>query len=135
MYYVLTMVQPPPKISIMIVDDELSISRSLTAFFTDLGFDAQEFTSGLVALEALKEKKYQVVVVDLSMPEISGLEFISRARKTQGDLGFVVYAGSVDQDQLAKLKELGIASNLILQKPLTSLSEILDVVKKVINHG
>lgn len=63
-----------------VIDDSLSARRSLAEFVSDLGYDIMEARDGLEAIEMLAQKKPDIILVDLEMPRMNGLEFASHIR-------------------------------------------------------
>ncbi len=115
---------------ILILDDEEPIRRSLAAFFTDIGYDAYPLATPPGALELLAVQSLDVAVVDLEMPEMNGIEFIIKAQVLQPSLKYVVYTGSLNHSLLKELEGLGIPHNLVLEKPLTSIGDMLEAVQQ-----
>ncbi|HOP85372.1 MAG TPA: response regulator [Syntrophorhabdaceae bacterium] len=62
---------------IIIVDDEESILMLLTEFLQENGYEVDSFRDSIEALSALKTGKYQILITDMAMPKIDGLQLIS----------------------------------------------------------
>lgn len=116
--------------TILVLDDESPIRRSMGAFFTDLGYQAVECGVPTAALEILGSQKIDVAVVDLEMPVMNGVKFIEKAKSVQPATRYVVYTGSLSSELLSQLETIGIPHNLVLQKPLTSIGEMLEAVQR-----
>ena len=78
---------------ILIVDDEESVRTVLRLALTRGGYDVREAESGRVALELLPTWAPDVVVSDLLMPEVDGIELLRRAKAADDTIGFVVLTG------------------------------------------
>src|SRR5581483_3295270 len=96
----LTMSVPPPTRTprLLVVDDEPGIVRVLSTFFAREGWHVQSYGNSRAALSALGEGEVDVVVSDLSMPEMSGTELL-RAMRERGHtqpLLVVTAHGTVD---------------------------------------
>jgi len=63
---------------ILIVDDDMDIRLTLRALLEDLYFQVDEAEDGLWALEKLKSNKYQLMFLDLMMPQMDGFEVLQR---------------------------------------------------------
>src|SRR5687767_14520138 len=83
---------------LMVVDDEPNVARVLSTFFTREGWQVQTFNSPLDALNAASESELDVVVTDLSMPEMTGVELLQRLRDRGQNVPLLVITayGSVD---------------------------------------
>lgn len=66
---------------ILIVDDNQDVSELLSIFLKRKGFDNVIINDPRIALEHIKEEKYDIVLLDISMPHISGIEIIKRLEK------------------------------------------------------
>lgn len=66
--------------NIIVVDDELLIRDLLYDFFSEKDWGISVFNTGERALEAVKSRRYDICLVDLKMPEIDGLSFISKLK-------------------------------------------------------
>ncbi len=75
---------------VMIVDDDASMCEVLVERLMRRGYDADHCTSGNEALQAIKEASFQVVVTDLNMPGMSGIEFCERLVDHRPNLPVIV---------------------------------------------
>ncbi|HOD65397.1 MAG TPA: response regulator [candidate division Zixibacteria bacterium] len=87
-----------PQPSILIVDDELLIRDLLYDFFTGQGWDTAIADSGEKALEILQRRSVDLVLADIRMPGIDGLELTAELRELRPGLPVVLMTGypSVD---------------------------------------
>jgi FixJ family two-component response regulator len=100
----------------MFVDDEEAIRASFQARFGSQ-FDIKTATDGKAALDLLQREHgaINVVVTDIRMPEMSGLELISHSRVIDPDLGFIVVSGHGDTEDIIHAFRLGARN--FLRKP------------------
>jgi response regulator RpfG family c-di-GMP phosphodiesterase len=75
---------------ILVVDDESTIRLALSRFLRTRGFDVDVAESGQLALEAMARGRYALMLCDLRMPGISGLEIVPRALAIDADLGIIM---------------------------------------------
>jgi len=116
------------EIKILIIDDEPVIRKSLRAFFEDYGFIVTDLESAEEGLMALETNKFDVGIVDLRLPGISGDEFIIKASRINPEVKFVIHTGSVDFNITEGLEEVGLTRDDIILKPLPSLLVLLDKI-------
>ena len=85
------------KAKILVVDDEAVISQFVSQILTDEGHEVEAVDSAEDALEVVKSKKYQIIILDIKMPGMSGIELYRRFRKTSPTLaeGVVFITGDV----------------------------------------
>jgi two-component system, cell cycle sensor histidine kinase and response regulator CckA len=86
------------RMQILVVDDEPMV-RAITARLLRLrAYDVVEAPGGLEALQATREQKFDLVLTDLGMPEMSGRELAFQLRKTQPDMPIVLLTGHTDAE-------------------------------------
>ena len=69
------------KKKVLIVDDEEDILVSVAMLIKDMGYEAKTVNSGKKSLEMLKKQKFDLVLLDILMPGISGREVLEKIRK------------------------------------------------------
>ncbi len=95
------------KKKIMIIDDEKLILLSLSAALADNDHEINIAGNGTSALAQVADMPdYDVYVVDLTLPDINGLELIARLREISPNASFIVMSGRYP-DRLALLAEVG----------------------------
>jgi two-component system, NtrC family, nitrogen regulation response regulator NtrX len=121
----------PPRI--LIVDDEPGIRQSLSGVLADEGFHAQAVESGEECLDALAAAIQEIVLLDIWLPGIDGLETLSRIQQIPAsDRPLVVMiSGHGTIETAVKATKLGAFD--FLEKPL-SIDRVLLVVKHAIEH-
>lgn len=108
------------EIRVLVVDDSVTVRRALAdALEADGGFRVcASAPNGLLGLEQLALTRPDVVVLDLEMPVLDGLEFLSRMRPEHPKLPVLVFSGSVGQANEATLEAMWRgASDYILKPP------------------
>jgi putative two-component system response regulator len=75
---------------VLVVDDEETIRLALSRFLRNRGYEVDQAASGQQALECLSNHKYAVMLCDLRMPGMSGLEVLPHALARDPDLGIVM---------------------------------------------
>jgi DNA-binding response OmpR family regulator len=115
---------------LLIVEDNPLLAGMYKAAFERAGLAVSVATSGKDGLEMLKKEKSDLVLLDILMPEMSGLDVLSKIRSTSGIKGVKVIILTILSDEATKKKahELGAADFLI--KSDLDLSEIVDRVVK-----
>lgn len=113
------------RISVLFVDDEEDIRLSFHDRFEEQ-FDIQLASHGQEALDKLAANRgVSVVVTDLRMPVLGGLELIQQAKETDPDLGFIVVSGHGDTDDVISALRLGARN--FLRKPY-SFAELEEAI-------
>jgi two-component system nitrogen regulation response regulator NtrX len=79
--------------SILIIDDERAIRKTLSEILGYEGFKVEEAADGEEGWKLFTEKNYDVVLCDIKMPKIDGLEFLSRATEKSPDVPVIMISG------------------------------------------
>jgi two-component system phosphate regulon response regulator OmpR len=87
-----------PSIRVLVVDDDEDIRSALGRYLNLVGFQVEVAASGPEALALLGRSRYQVAVVDVRMPGMSGVEFVQLAHERWPDLAVVFLTGNATLD-------------------------------------
>jgi len=77
-------------VKILIIDDELIVRESLSAWLKRDGFDVETASSGEMALEILADKRFDVLLVDIKMEGMSGLDVLKRVKENDPDVAIIM---------------------------------------------
>ncbi|SNB44776.1 response regulator [Geobacter sp. DSM 9736] len=102
--------------SILLVDDNGNDRELLRRFFTAAGFEAACAPGGEEALRLLEERQPDVLITDLNMPEIDGLQLSLMARSILPDISVVLITADVTPELAPLARRAGICA--IFSKPL-----------------
>jgi diguanylate cyclase (GGDEF)-like protein len=81
------------KVRILVVDDIPSVCELLEEVLTHEGFHVDTILTGGDALRLIEEKEYEILILDLNLPDITGLEVMKRVRKTNPELDIIFITG------------------------------------------
>ena len=115
---------------ILVVDDEVEIMRALQRSLTAHGFDVFTASSGEEALEAIGHHRPDLMLLDLGLPGISGLEVTKRVR-TQSNLPIIVL--SVKDAERDKVLALDLGADDYVPKPF-GMDEVLARIRVALRH-
>ncbi len=79
--------------TILIIDDERSIRKTLTEILSYEGYNVDEASDGEEGLRKFKEKNYDLVLCDIKMPKLDGIEFLEKAKQINSDVPIIVISG------------------------------------------
>jgi CheY-like chemotaxis protein len=119
-------------LSILFVDDDESITGLASRILTEAGYDVVVASSGTEALEILKLLSPDIVITDLVMPYMEGLELIQMLVKSKPGLKLIAISGQFGGLFLKVAESFGAKSTL--EKPF-SRDELLEVVARVAATG
>ncbi len=78
---------------ILIIDDEKAIRKTLTEILSFEGYKIEEAADGEEGLKKFKEKTYDVVLCDIKMPKLDGIEFLQKAGESNPDVPIIMISG------------------------------------------
>ena len=98
---------------ILLVDDEKEFVTALAERFSLRGIDADWVTRGKDAIKLARVKHYDVIVIDVRMPETSGLDVMESIRRTQPKMRFIFLTGHSSAESYRAYKDAGACDYLI----------------------
>ncbi len=104
-------------------DDNDALLVKLLFNLTDVKLD--HVTNGRLAIEAIEKKRYALVLLDMRLPDMSGIEVLKHARRTSPQVHVVILTGSLTPRLEDEVREVGYFG--VCLKPLTK-SNILDIL-------
>jgi CheY-like chemotaxis protein len=112
---------------VLVVDDSLSARRSIRRILESCGVEAVECSDGLEALDQLRRETFSLVLSDMEMPRLGGIELlgeIKRGRRTR-DLPVVLVTSSNDHTDRTRADDLGADGYIVKPIHREALAEIL----------
>ena len=124
--------RPPASARILIVEDDVSLGKFLSRALKQKLFSVEISLDGEVAWEALQNSIYDLVILDLNLPRMDGMELLKRVRLTQPALPLLVLTARNRTEDLVLALEQGADDCLI--KPF-SLLELLARIGGLLRRG
>jgi DNA-binding NarL/FixJ family response regulator len=103
------------KKNLLVVEDDPGLRSQLEKMFSLRGIECVSVPNGMVALELLKRRAFQVVLTDISMPVMTGLELIHACRLLGTNCRFILFSGHADKDNAIQGLKLGAVD--FIEKP------------------
>jgi CheY-like chemotaxis protein len=116
---------------ILVVDDNLMMRKLIVNLFRNEGYAFEEASDGIEALEYISHTDFDLVITDIIMPKMEGIELIIHARKKRPDLKIIAISGS-KPFYLYMAKRLGI--ECVFTKPLNHHG-FLNKVNRMLNDS
>ncbi|MDA8078647.1 MAG: response regulator [Nitrospiraceae bacterium] len=116
--------------TILIVEDSATTRALIRAVIDELGdFETVEASSGFEALKMLPQQEYDLIITDINMPDINGLELISFVRNNPryGHLPIIIV--STERSEEDKKRGMALGATAYVTKPFRSV-ELQDILKK-----
>ncbi|WP_047246037.1 sigma-54-dependent transcriptional regulator [Maribacter thermophilus] len=118
---------------ILVIEDEAAIRRVLVKILSEEnnGYTLEEAEDGLKGLEAIKGNDYDLVLCDIKMPKMDGVEVLEAARKIKPEIPFIMISGHGDLDTAVNTMRLG-AFDYISKPP--DLNRLLTTVRNALDR-
>jgi putative two-component system response regulator len=116
---------------ILLVDDESTIRLALARFLRDRGYDVHECGSGPAALAVLEQERFVVMLCDVRMPEMSGLDVVPRALAIDHDLAVLMLTAVNDAAAATEALTHGALDYLV--KPV-ALADLQGAVERAVHR-
>ncbi len=110
---------------LLIVDDEKDVTEFAKKFFLKRGIDVFTASGGMQAIMLIEEEKPDLVLLDVQMEEMSGIEVLRKLRELQNQTPVIMVTGVEDESVIKEVKSLGVRE--YIHKPL-----ILEELEKVV---
>ena len=101
--------------SVLIVDDEIEFSAAIAERMINRGLTADTAESGMQALDLIKKKSYDAIILDMAMPEMDGFETLKRMLEFDKDLQIIFLTGQATIQKGVEAVKLGAAD--FMEKP------------------
>lgn len=116
---------------ILIIEDEAAIRRVLTKIISEENdaYKVEEAEDGLLGIEMIKNNEYDLVLCDIKMPKMDGVEVLEKAKKIKPEIPIVMISGHGDLDTAVNTMRLG-AFDYISKPP--DLNRLLNTVRNAL---
>lgn len=111
---------------ILVVDDDALMCKSLCGAIRRKGYEVDAANSGFEALEKLSSQKFQIVITDIKMPEMSGLELLNKIKERSPDTAVVMITAYGSIDTAIEAMKQGAFDYVLKPFPTTKIIEIIE---------
>jgi two-component system chemotaxis response regulator CheY len=118
--------------TILIVEDSATTRALIRAVIDELGdVETVEASSGFEALKMLPQQEYDLIITDINMPDINGLELISFVRNNPRYAHLPIIIVSTERSEEDKKRGMALGATSYVAKPFKS-GELQEIIKKTI---
>ena len=118
------------QMKVLLVDDEEELVSTLAKRLQFRGIEAQYVTSGEKAMERLKNHNFDLLVVDLKMPGLNGIEFMRKVKEFNSKIKFIFVTGYSTQNDAEKSLQGGASDFLLKPVSINVLIEKMHLALK-----
>lgn len=122
-----------PSATLLIIDDDNIVRASLAAYLEDSGFNVLQASNGLQGLDIFEREQPDLLICDLRMPQVDGLELIRRLTALGVQTPIIVVSGAGVMSDAVEALRLGAADYLI--KPLEDLAVLEHSVRRALERA
>lgn len=116
---------------IVAIDDEVDFIQMLKDYFEPREYEINVAIRGAKGIELVKEKKPDVVLMDLKMPGIDGDEVL-KLLKSMSPVPKVIFITAYDDGGKTKARLLKMGASACLDKPIASLKDLEEIINKAV---
>jgi len=117
----------PDKLRIMVLDDEPIVCKRLKPALEKLGYEVDAFTQSPEAMHQIQRISYDIIITDLKMKEIDGMQFLTEAKKLHPNTEVIVITGFATMETAKESLQKGVFD--FIAKPF-KMGEIQEVVNR-----
>jgi CheY-like chemotaxis protein len=121
----------PKKKKILLVEDEAVLRESVRDWLTEDGYDVECVETGEEALERIKKEKYGVIVLDLRLPGIDGLQVFEQAKQLEANTKGILITAFPSKESQEKARSLGLVD--YLPKPF-KVDDLENTISKMLGE-
>jgi len=119
--------QAPNRPAVLVVDDEEGIRKLLTAILTENGYFTDSAKNGYEAIKKTDERFYEAAFIDIVLPDMNGVELLTRIRETKPKMRKIVMTGNPSLQNAVEALNKG--ADAYIMKPL-NIEKILSTIKE-----
>lgn len=117
-----------PQLSILVVDDDQEVREFLKDFLEGEGYSVTLLSDPTAAVASLKENQYHLIILDLMMPELNGMDLLAQIRQTDDDVAIIILTGHPSLETATTSIELEVSA--YIRKPFTP-QEFRDAIERI----
>ena len=117
-----------PQLNILVVDDDTDVCEYLEDFLTSEGYSVKVVNDPTKALSALREDEFHVVVLDLMMPKVSGIDLLGQIRQSDDDIAIIILTGYPSLETATSSIEHDVSA--YIRKPF-SIDEFREAISRI----
>lgn len=119
------------KCKVLVIDDEDIVRICCSRALSPAGYEVRMAQNGLDGLKMIEEERFDIVLTDLKMPDMDGIEVLRKIKKEWPEIGVIIITGYQTVDTEAKSIKLGAFD--YIEKPFTP-DALISAVDKALEH-
>lgn len=115
---------------ILLVDDNFELSYTLKELLKLRGYNVEYVEDGFFALDKFKENNFDLVIMDIVMPGMDGIEVFKKMKEIRNDVKVIFVSAYIDEKRRERLREMGI--KYFLEKPY-HFQKLVDKIEELLS--
>ena len=115
----------PDNLNILLVEDNIINQKVGQSIFKNIGYEIDLASNGSQALEMVKKKEYDIIFMDLFMPEMDGFEAATSIRKFGIETPIIAMSADIDDQRRADAKKAGMTEFLAKPAKIETVKQLL----------
>ncbi len=116
----------PPEASILFVDDEVATLKTLSAALEDIGYRVTTAMNGQGALEQIRKQPFNILITDIQLPDISGLEILEMAKEINPETAVIMITGHASIETAVEAINDGAYAYVLKPATMSELETIIN---------
>jgi len=116
---------------ILLVEDDKAIANAMKMKLTASSYEAEIAGNGSAALEAIASSNYNLILLDLIMPDMDGFNFLEKMKEKGINIPVIILSNLGQDEDIKRAKELGAKDYFV--KSDTSLSTVIEKISKYLS--
>ncbi len=112
-------------IKVLLVDDEVSFTASMEKVLSRRGFDVKIAPDGLNALHLIAEEQFDVIVLDIKMPGMNGIQVLNEIRRSSPNMRVILLTGHYSSNEEEATLKMGAYAYILKPYPILDLVNLI----------
>jgi len=117
---------------VLILEDDEMVRLIVKDYLRVSGFEVLESADPLSAIDMLKNDACDLAIVDINIPQMSGEEFIAKAKNLCPHIQIIIHTGTMDYKVTSKMQELGVSQDSVLEKPVEDMNTFVSLINRLV---
>ena len=119
--------------TLLYVEDNSDMRGFIEVLFKDYAKEFFSASNGLEGLEIYKKKRPDIIISDIDMPKMSGLEMSRAIKKIDKNQIILLMSGMYDDSLQQELLQIGIDLKFVIRKPISDINLIFDLLNQIMS--
>ncbi len=122
-------------VRLMVIDDEPIVGKRLKQVFEKMGFEVEAYTNPRIAIEAMGRKPFDIVVTDLKMEDMDGMDVLTKTRQINPDAKVIIITGYAQPETASEAFREGVFDFMVKPFKLDELKNTVCKAMKTIGNS